>query len=164
MKKAGDTVGGGVGQALMEAALIGESQVFVCRENLPTWSVGSKVSADNLIICVLLPICFSNMFAGQALANLVQSIPDSRVVRFIERMGSFSSPNQKSVLCMNKVDLVTKKSDLLKVIAEFKDLSGYERYVLHDLRNEGCWGKRSYPDLIEQYYHLRNNVAVHILY
>lgn len=57
--------------------------------------------------------------------------PDSRVVRLIERMGSISTPNQRRVLCMNKVDLVAKKSDLLKVVEEFKDLPGYERYVLY---------------------------------
>ncbi|KAH6796079.1 hypothetical protein C2S51_037065, partial [Perilla frutescens var. frutescens] len=53
--------------------------------------------------------------------------PDSRVVRLIERMGSISNPNQKRILCMNKVDLVEKKKDLLKVVEEFSDLSGYER-------------------------------------
>lgn len=53
--------------------------------------------------------------------------PDSRVVRLIERMGSISNPNQKRILCMNKVDLVEKKKDLLKVVEEFSDLSGYDR-------------------------------------
>jgi len=28
---------------------------------------------------------------------------------------------------MNKIDLVEKKKDLLKVVEEFKDLPGYER-------------------------------------
>ncbi|XP_047958068.1 GTP-binding protein ERG-like isoform X1 [Salvia hispanica] len=56
--------------------------------------------------------------------------PDSRVVRLIERMGSISIPNQKRILCMNKVDLVEKKKDLLKVVEEFNDLSGYERHFL----------------------------------
>ncbi|KAI5667216.1 hypothetical protein M9H77_17069 [Catharanthus roseus] len=56
--------------------------------------------------------------------------PDSRVVRLIERMGSQSNPNQKRVLCMNKIDLVEKKKDLLKVAEEFKDLPGYERYFM----------------------------------
>ncbi|CAM8927791.1 unnamed protein product [Rhodiola kirilowii] len=31
---------------------------------------------------------------------------------------------------MNKVDLVVKKKDLLKVAGEFKDLPGYERYFM----------------------------------
>jgi GTPase Era involved in 16S rRNA processing len=42
-------------------------------------------------------------------------------------MGERSIPNQKRVLCINKIDLVQKKKDLLKVAAEFKDLPGYER-------------------------------------
>lgn len=53
--------------------------------------------------------------------------PDSRVVRLIERMGSQVNPSQKRVLCMNKIDLVEKKKDLLKVAEEFKDLPGYDR-------------------------------------
>ena len=53
--------------------------------------------------------------------------PDSRVIRLIERMGAQAHPKQKRVLCMNKVDLVEKKKDLLKVAQEFKDLPGYER-------------------------------------
>ncbi|KAL8033984.1 hypothetical protein ABFX02_13G191300 [Erythranthe guttata] len=56
--------------------------------------------------------------------------PDSRVVRLIERMGSISNTAQKRVLCMNKVDLVAKKNDLLKVVEEFRDLPGYERYFM----------------------------------
>lgn len=42
-------------------------------------------------------------------------------------MGERSIPNQKRVLCMNKIDLVEKKKDLLKVAEEFKDLPGFER-------------------------------------
>lgn len=42
-------------------------------------------------------------------------------------MGEQVHPRQKRVLCMNKVDLVVKKKDLLKVAGEFKDLPGYER-------------------------------------
>ncbi|CAM8927194.1 unnamed protein product [Rhodiola kirilowii] len=55
---------------------------------------------------------------------------DSRVVRLIKRMGEQVHPTQKRVLCMNKVDLVVKKKDLLKVAGEFKDLPGYERYFM----------------------------------
>ena len=36
-------------------------------------------------------------------------------------------PTQKRILCMNKVDLVKKKKDLLAVAEQFKDLPGYER-------------------------------------
>ncbi|KAI9198333.1 hypothetical protein LWI28_014049 [Acer negundo] len=56
--------------------------------------------------------------------------PDSRVVKLIKRMGAEAHPNQKRVLCMNKVDLVEKKKDLLKVVEQFKDLPGYERIFM----------------------------------
>lgn len=53
--------------------------------------------------------------------------PDVRVIKTIKRMGAEPHPTQKRVLCMNKVDLVEKKKDLLKVAEQFKDLPGYER-------------------------------------
>ncbi|GAU20422.1 hypothetical protein TSUD_12410 [Trifolium subterraneum] len=56
--------------------------------------------------------------------------PDSRVTRLIKRMGERPIPTQKRVLCINKIDLVEKKKDLLKVAEEFKDLPGYERYFM----------------------------------
>ncbi|KAL0352652.1 UNVERIFIED_CONTAM: GTP-binding protein ERG, partial [Sesamum angustifolium] len=80
---------------------------------------------------------------------IVFLIPDSRVVRLIERMGSMSSTNQKRVLCMNKVDLVTKKNDLLKVVEEFKDLPGYERrFMISGLKGAGVKDLTKY--LVEQ--------------
>ncbi|CAL5431571.1 unnamed protein product [Camellia sinensis] len=54
-------------------------------------------------------------------------MPDKRVIGLIKHMGSQVNPKQKRVLCMNKVDLVEKKKDLLKVAEQFKDLPGYER-------------------------------------
>ncbi|CAF2044527.1 hypothetical protein BRARA_I02760 [Brassica rapa] len=56
--------------------------------------------------------------------------PDSRVVRLITYMGEEANPKQKRILCMNKVDLVEKKKDLLKVAEEFQDLPAYERYFM----------------------------------
>lgn len=56
--------------------------------------------------------------------------PDSRVVKLIERIGSEANPKQKRILCMNKVDLVEKKKDLLKVAEQFKELPGYEKYFM----------------------------------
>nr|XP_043607199.1 GTP-binding protein ERG [Erigeron canadensis] len=56
--------------------------------------------------------------------------PDKRVIGLIKQMGSQVNPKQKRVLCMNKVDLVEKKKDLLKVADQFKDLQGYERYFM----------------------------------
>lgn len=56
--------------------------------------------------------------------------PDSRVVKLIERIGSEANPKQKRILCMNKVDLVEKKKDLLKVADQFKELPGYEKYFM----------------------------------
>ncbi|KAF7147075.1 hypothetical protein RHSIM_Rhsim03G0048600 [Rhododendron simsii] len=74
------------------------------------------------------------------------SRPDARVITLIKRMGSLVNPKQKRVLCMNKVDLVEKKKDLLKVAEQFKDLPGYERicrlhlsyYVDHVLYIYAC--------------------------
>lgn len=44
-------------------------------------------------------------------------------------MGEEANPKQKRILCMNKVDLVEKKKDLLKVAEEFQNLPAYERYI-----------------------------------
>ncbi|KAI3980365.1 hypothetical protein MKX01_003904 [Papaver californicum] len=58
------------------------------------------------------------------------SKPDNRVIRLINHVGAQVHPKQKRVLCMNKVDLVENKKDLLKVAKEFGDLPGYERYFM----------------------------------
>lgn len=42
-------------------------------------------------------------------------------------MGEKVHSKQKRVLCMNKVDLVEDKKDLLKVAKEFADLPGYDK-------------------------------------
>ncbi|VAI87850.1 GTP-binding protein ERG-like [Triticum dicoccoides] len=57
-------------------------------------------------------------------------MPDSRVIKLIKRLGAEVNPNQKRILCMNKVDLVDDKKDLLKVAKEFEDLPGFERYFM----------------------------------
>ncbi|XP_031125727.1 GTP-binding protein ERG [Ipomoea triloba] len=75
--------------------------------------------------------------------------PDSRVVKLIERMGSEVDKNQKRVLCMNKVDLVKKKKDLLKVTEEFKHLHGYDRhFMISGLKGSGVKDLTQY--LMEQ--------------
>ncbi|CAN4083688.1 unnamed protein product [Withania somnifera] len=75
--------------------------------------------------------------------------PDSRVVRLIERMGSETNPKQKRLLCINKVDLIEKKKDLLKVAEEFKDLPGYERcFTISGLKGAGVKDLTKY--LMEQ--------------
>lgn len=75
--------------------------------------------------------------------------PDSRVVRLIKRMGSEANPNQKRLLCINKVDLIEKKKDLLKVVEEFKDLPGYERcFTVSGLKGAGVKDLTKY--LMEQ--------------
>lgn len=56
--------------------------------------------------------------------------PDTRVIKLIKRLGAEVNPNQKRILCMNKVDLVEDKKDLLKVAKEFEDLPGFERYFM----------------------------------
>ncbi|PPD95226.1 hypothetical protein GOBAR_DD07732 [Gossypium barbadense] len=55
--------------------------------------------------------------------------PDSRVIRLIKRMGEEPNPKQIRILCMNKVDLIEKKKELLKVAEQFKDLPGYGRRI-----------------------------------
>ncbi|CAA0832220.1 GTP-binding protein ERG [Striga hermonthica] len=75
--------------------------------------------------------------------------PDSRVVRLIERMGSISNTSQKRVLCMNKVDMVPKRKDLLKVVEDIKDLPGYDRFfMISGLKAAGIKDLTQY--LIEQ--------------
>ncbi|KAK4347659.1 hypothetical protein RND71_033998 [Anisodus tanguticus] len=75
--------------------------------------------------------------------------PDSRVVRLIEKMGSEANPSQKRLLCINKVDLIEKKKDLLKVAEEFKDLPGYERcFTISGLKGAGVKDLTKY--LMEQ--------------
>ncbi|XP_052174020.1 GTP-binding protein ERG isoform X2 [Diospyros lotus] len=75
--------------------------------------------------------------------------PDGRVVRLINHLGAQVKPNQRRVLCMNKVDLVEKKKDLLKVAEEFKDLPGYERYfMISGLKGSGVKDLNQY--LMEQ--------------
>ncbi|CAL8149663.1 unnamed protein product [Prunus armeniaca] len=64
--------------------------------------------------------------------------PDARVIGLIKRMGALAHPIQKRVLCMNKVDLVEKKKDLLTVAEQFKDLPGYERhFMISGLKGSG---------------------------
>lgn len=55
--------------------------------------------------------------------------PDQRVIKLIQHMGSQPHPKQKRILCINKVDLVKKKKDLLKAAKQFEDLPGFERSV-----------------------------------
>ncbi|XP_010669506.2 GTP-binding protein ERG [Beta vulgaris subsp. vulgaris] len=75
--------------------------------------------------------------------------PDSRVTRLIQRMGSEPNIKQKRILCMNKVDLVEKKKDLLKVSEELKDLQGYERiFMISGLKGSGVKDLSAY--LMEQ--------------
>ncbi|KAI3821397.1 hypothetical protein L1987_08964 [Smallanthus sonchifolius] len=75
--------------------------------------------------------------------------PDKRVVGLIKQMGSQVNPKQKRILCMNKVDLVVEKKDLLKVADQFKDLPGYERYfMISGLKGSGVKDLTQY--LMEQ--------------
>ncbi|XP_047160003.1 GTP-binding protein ERG [Vigna umbellata] len=75
--------------------------------------------------------------------------PDQRVIQLIKRMGTRSVLNQRRILCMNKIDLVEKKKDLLKVAEEFKDLPGYERhFMISGLKGAGVKDLTQY--LMEQ--------------
>ncbi|PON42266.1 GTP-binding protein Era [Parasponia andersonii] len=65
--------------------------------------------------------------------------PDARVIGLIKHMGAKPQATQRRVLCMNKVDLVEKKKDLLKVAEQFKDLPGYERhFMISGLKGSGA--------------------------
>ncbi|XWS67378.1 hypothetical protein CRYUN_Cryun04dG0002200 [Craigia yunnanensis] len=75
--------------------------------------------------------------------------PDSRVIRLIKRMGEEANPKQMRILCMNKVDLVEKKKDLLKVAEQFKDLPGYKSiFMISGLKGSGVEDLTKY--LMEQ--------------
>ncbi|GMY35057.1 GTP-binding protein ERG-like [Fagus crenata] len=75
--------------------------------------------------------------------------PDTRVTKLIEHMGSQPHPKQKRILCMNKIDLVEKKKDLLKVATQFKDLPGFERnFMIAGLKGYGVKDLTQY--LMEQ--------------
>ncbi|XP_050229910.1 GTP-binding protein ERG [Mercurialis annua] len=75
--------------------------------------------------------------------------PDSRVMRLIERVGEQTDSKQKRILCMNKVDLVEKKKDLLKVAEQCKDLHGYDRcFMISGLKGAGVKDLTQY--LMEQ--------------
>ncbi|KAK9156166.1 hypothetical protein Sjap_003646 [Stephania japonica] len=56
--------------------------------------------------------------------------PDKRVTRLIRHLGAEAPQRQKRLLCMNKIDLVEEKKDLLKVGEEFGNLPGYQRYFM----------------------------------
>ncbi|KAK9133811.1 hypothetical protein Scep_013339 [Stephania cephalantha] len=58
------------------------------------------------------------------------SAPDKRVTRLIRHLGAEAPERQKRLLCMNKIDLVEEKKDLLKVAEEFGNLPGYQRYFM----------------------------------
>lgn len=73
-------------------------------------------------------VVFFILIADQILILMIHSYrPDSRVIRLIKRMGAEPNPKQIRILCLNKVDLIEKKKELLKVAEQFKDLPGYER-------------------------------------
>lgn len=75
--------------------------------------------------------------------------PDVRVVGLIKRMGAKAHATQKRLLCMNKVDLVKNKKDLLKVAEQFKDLPGFERhFMISGLKGSGVKDLTQY--LMEQ--------------
>ncbi|PPS10570.1 hypothetical protein GOBAR_AA10072 [Gossypium barbadense] len=71
-------------------------------------------------------VVFFILIADQILILMIHPYrPDSRVLRLIKRMGEEPNPKQIRILCMNKVDLIEKKKELLKVAEQFKDLPGY---------------------------------------
>lgn len=83
---------------------------------LALWQVEIEFSQTYFAVCEFL-FCLFDLYS-----------PDSRVIRLIKCMGEEENPKQKRILCMNKVDLVEKKKDLLKVAEEFQNLPAYERW------------------------------------
>ncbi|KAI3939463.1 hypothetical protein MKW98_022331 [Papaver atlanticum] len=76
-------------------------------------------------------------------------VPDMRVIRLINHVVAQVHPKQKRVFCMNKVDFVENKKDLLKVAKEFGGLPGYERYfMISGLKGSGVKDLSKY--LMEQ--------------
>ncbi|KAF5192704.1 Gtpase era [Thalictrum thalictroides] len=74
---------------------------------------------------------------------------DKRVVNLIANLGAEEHPTQKRVLCLNKVDLVQDKKDLLKVAKEFGNLPGYQRFfMISGLKGSGVKDLTQY--LMEQ--------------
>jgi GTP-binding protein Era len=64
--------------------------------------------------------------------------PDPRVISLVKKLGENVHPKQKRVLCMNKVDLIEVKKDLLKVAGEFGHLPGYDEfYMISGMRGSG---------------------------
>ncbi|TKY44474.1 GTP-binding protein ERG [Spatholobus suberectus] len=103
--------------------------------------VESAWSSINLYEVLIVILMFIDILPGQR--------PDSRVIKLIKRMGARSVPNQRRILCMNKIDLVEKKKDLLKIAEEFKDLPGYERhFMISGLKGAGIKDLTQY--LMEQ--------------
>lgn len=72
----------------------------------------------------------SNLVFQFAPFNFDTHRPDSRVTALVKKMGSKTQDTQKRVLCLNKVDLVEDKKDLLKVAKQFQNLPGFDKYDL----------------------------------
>ncbi|KAA3465307.1 GTP-binding protein ERG [Gossypium australe] len=100
-----------------------------------------------LILCYFV---FFILIADQILILMIHPYrPDSRVIRLIKRMGEEPNPKQIRILCMNKVDLIEKKKELLKVAEQFKDLPGYGRiFMISGLKGSGVEDLTKY--LMEQ--------------
>ncbi|KAH9315648.1 hypothetical protein KI387_024275, partial [Taxus chinensis] len=64
--------------------------------------------------------------------------PDTRVIKLVNKVGEKVHPTQKRILCMNKVDLVEVKKDLLKVASDFGNLPGYDKfYMISGMKGSG---------------------------
>lgn len=64
--------------------------------------------------------------------------PDKRILRLVEKLGMEENPHPKRVLCLNKVDIVENKKDLLPLAKLFEKLPGYESiYMISALTGSG---------------------------
>ncbi|KAF8662599.1 hypothetical protein HU200_056199 [Digitaria exilis] len=136
------------GKSSLTNTMVGTKVAAVSRKtNTTTHEIlGVLTKGNTQIVChctefllVLQPIRVESAWSSINLYDLLivmfdvnrhLNIPDSRVIKLIKRLGTEVNPNQRRILCMNKVDLVEDKKELLKVAKEFEDLPGYERFVV----------------------------------
>ncbi|XP_024527232.1 GTP-binding protein ERG [Selaginella moellendorffii] len=71
--------------------------------------------------------------------------PDQRVRKLIEKLGEKKDPKQKRILCLNKVDLIRQKRELVPLAQEFGSLPGYDRvFMISGLRGSGVRHLKEY--------------------
>lgn len=71
--------------------------------------------------------------------------PDKRILRLVKKLGSEENPHPKRILCLNKVDIVDNKKDLLPLAQLFGNLPGYESiFMISALTGSGVKDVENY--------------------